>query len=139
MPRAPQPLSGVDRFQVNVEQIGTLDVSFVGPLELSGEGQPTLVLRRPLGPSHELFDWFGLSMASALVATRDVGICQLDRAGTSILQCWVAREARPVRWRGPSFDALAVEVAEEELELTYERLDWPTDLSREPCCGGIAR
>ena len=62
---------------------------------------------------------------------RDVAVCQLAADG-SVLNCWIARAAHPVSWRGPTFDALALAVAEEEVELAYTRLDWPGDLRRLP-------
>lgn len=121
-------LWGVDRFRVTVERLGELALSFAGPLERAAEPEPTLVLRRALGSGRELFDWYEQALRDPK-DVRDVAICQLDGA-ERLVNCWLARRARPVRWRGPSFDALSLEVAEEELELVYERLEWPRSPSR---------
>jgi hypothetical protein len=131
-----QPLWGVDRFRVTIDRIGDVDLSYVGPLErTTAEPAPTLLLRRALGAGRELFDWYEQA-SGAPKDVRDLAVCQLDAAGGRILNCWIARRARPVRWRGPSFDALAAEVAQEELELAYERLDWPRSPSRVPLVRG---
>ncbi len=127
------PLWGVDRFRVTVDGLGALPVSYAGPLERGGDEAPGLVLRRALGAGRELFDWYDHAARDPKDA-RDVAICQLDGAGSRVLNCWIARRARPVRWRGPTFDALALEVAQEELELAYERLDWPRDPRRVALC-----
>ncbi len=137
MATAAQQLTGVDRFRVTVEGLGRLALSFAGPLERGGEDPPTLVLRRALGSDRDLFGWYEESVRDR-GRHRDVAICQLEGSGGRVLNCWIARRARPVRWRGPSFDALALEVAQEELEHRYERLDWIQDPRRAPLCRGAA-
>lgn len=84
---------------------------------------PTVVLRRPLDGSRLLFDWRREALAGK-PALRDVEIVQLDRAGKEPVARWRLRGCFPLRWGGPSFDALAGAVAFEELELVCAELEW---------------
>ena len=55
---------------------------------------------------------------------RDVTIQQLDAAGGAVANAWLLAQAWPCRWSGPVFDALATEVACEELELDFDDVVW---------------
>ncbi len=126
-----EPLLRVDAFEV---LIGDRELGFaeVGPLssetELEGD-EPgrsrfaTVVLRRAITTSSELFDW-----RRAIVAgkddRRDVTIRQLSAPGGKAVNAWRLVGARPVRWSGPAFDALHADIAYEEVELAFDDLVW---------------
>jgi phage tail-like protein len=94
-----------------------LGFTAVGPLT-SGTDAVNVVLRRALTRSAELYDWHRRG------EPRDVTIQQLDETGGEVLNSWTLVGARPVRWTGPSFDAVGGGLASEELELAFDDLRW---------------
>ena len=130
--RLPEALLRVNCFSV---LIGDREVGFaeVGRLtsetELAGlPGRPvhrfaTIVLRRALTTSTELYDWRRL-VVSGKDDRRDVTIRQLSAPGGKIVNAWKLMRAWPCRWSGPAFDAMKNDVACEELELTFDDLVW---------------
>jgi phage tail-like protein len=115
--------------------IGDREIGFaeVTPLrsetELSGLADQrvhrfaTIVLKRALTTSTELFDWRRL-IVSGKDDRRNVTIRQLSAPGGEAVNSWKLMRAWPCRWSGPAFDALKNDVAYEELELTFEDLVW---------------
>jgi phage tail-like protein len=83
----------------------------------------TVVLRRALTTSTELYDWRRL-IVSGKDDRRDVTIRQLSAPGGTIMNAWKLTRAWPCRWSGPAFDAMKADVACEELELTFDDLIW---------------
>ena len=130
--RKPEPLLRVSCFEV---LIGDLDLGFaeVGRLtsETTVDSPPdgrthrfaTVVLRRALTSSTELYDW-RRRIAAGKDDRRDVTIRQLSAPGGSIVHAWRLVRAWPCRWSGPTFDAMSNDVACEELELSFDDLVW---------------
>jgi phage tail-like protein len=130
--RHPQVLLRVNCFDV---VIGDREIGFaeVGPLrsETTLAGVPeqavhrfaTIVLRRALTTSTDLYDW-RRRIVSGEDDRRDVTIRQLSAPGGKIVNSWRLVRAWPCRWSGPDFDAMKNAVACEELELTFEDLVW---------------
>jgi phage tail-like protein len=83
----------------------------------------TVVLRRALTRSSELYDWRRL-IVSGKDDRRPVTIRLLDVAGGGVVSSWRLEGAWPCRWSGPSLHAGEDAVAMEELELAYEDLVW---------------
>ncbi|MBE3075289.1 MAG: phage tail protein, partial [Actinobacteria bacterium] len=127
-----QPLLGTSHFLV---LIGPRELGFseVGRLSsetdvtsLPGERShrfETVVLRRALTRSSELYDWRRKIM-NGKDDRRPVTIRLLDAAGAGVVNSWRLEGAWPCRWSGPSFNALGNDVAIEELELAYDDLVW---------------
>jgi hypothetical protein len=127
-----EQLLGTSHFRVLVgrREIG---VCSVGPIssEVDADAEPgerrdrfaTIVLRRALSRSTDLFDW-----RRAIVAgkrdRRTVTIEQLASAGGAVVNAWRLERAWPCRWSGPGFDALATGIACEELELAFDDVVW---------------
>jgi hypothetical protein len=126
------PLLGTGHFRV---VIGERELGFSDVGRLSSETDPTLppkerphrfetvVLRRALTGSTELYDW-RRSITSGKDDHRPVTIHQLAAAGGEIVNSWRLEGAWPCRWSGPSFNAAGNDVAIEELELAYDDLVW---------------
>jgi phage tail-like protein len=88
----------------------------------------TVVLRRALTSSTELYDWRRLIVAGK-DDRRDVTIRLLSAPGGKRVNAWKLLRAWPCRWSGPRFNAMSNEIAFEELELTFDDLVW---LEHEP-------
>ena len=118
--REPPPLLGTGHFRVLIgrREVG---VAEVGPLTWDSDpdaGTQSIVLRRALSRSTDLYDWRRRGDA------RQVTIQQLDWAGGSVVNAWRLENARPSKWTGPSFNAAGNDVAMEELVLTFDDLVW---------------
>jgi hypothetical protein len=132
MPAREQPLYGTSHFRV---LIGERELGFaeVGPLgsatdlgatpEEPSHRYATIVLRRALTQSTELFDW-RQNVLRGKDDRREVTIHQLASAGGEIVNSWRLEGAWPCRWTGPVFNASVTAVALEEVELAYDELVW---------------
>jgi len=83
----------------------------------------TVVLRRALTRSRELYDW-RRRIVDGKDDRREVTIQQLEAPGGEIANAWRLVRAWPCRWSGPAFNALDSSIAYEELELAFEDLVW---------------
>ena len=130
--RQPKALLRVNCFEVLIgdREIGFAEVGrLTSETELAGLPHPpvhrfaTIVLRRALTTSTELYDWRRL-IVNGKDDRRDVTIRQLSAPGGKIVNSWRLMRAWPCRWSGPAFDAMKNDVACEELELTFDDLVW---------------
>ena len=126
-PREPEPLLGTSDFRV---LIGRREVGFsnVGRLDSvtddeKGDRYETVVLRRALTRSTELYDW-RRRIVQGRNDRRDVTIHQLGGPGGEVVNSWRLVRAWPCRWSGPAFDAAETGIAFEELELAFDDLVW---------------
>jgi len=138
MPPRPDALLRVNSFEV---LIGDREIGFasVGPLSSTMTPDERVdrpinryaneILRRALTTSHELFDWRKRVVAGK-DDRREVTIRQLSGPGGEVVNAWRLVGAAPVRWSGPGFDAMAADVAFEELELEFDDLVWLKDTAR---------
>jgi hypothetical protein len=55
---------------------------------------------------------------------RDVTIHQLGSDGETLVNTWLLCRCSPRRWTGPEFIALGEGIAFEEIEFTYQKLEW---------------
>lgn len=83
----------------------------------------TVVFRRALSGSSELYDWRRLIVAGK-DDRRDVTIRHLSAPGGKIVNVWKLVGAWPSRWSGPTLDAMHNDIAWEEIELTFDDLVW---------------
>jgi phage tail-like protein len=130
--RRQEPLLRVSCFEV---LIGDRELGFAEVGRLSSETDlespsdrpvhrfATVVLRRAITTSTELYDWRRL-IVDGKDDRRDVTVRQLSAPGGAVVNSWRLVRAWPCRWSGPAFDALSNAVAFEELELTFDDLIW---------------
>lgn len=74
--------------------------------------------------ARELWRWRAEAMHEENCARRTVVVELLDEHQEQVVARWQLEGAWPTRWTGPTLDASGTEVAMEEIELAYERLDW---------------
>lgn len=84
---------------------------------------PTITLRRGLTQSKLLYAW-KQSQYGGKPLLRNLLIRQLDWPGRRVVNTWLIEGCWARRWTGPAFDALQGAVAEEELELFYQKVVW---------------
>jgi hypothetical protein len=126
------PLLGTSHFRVLIgrREVGFSDVSRLSsetewtfPLDEQVHRFETVVLRRALSRSTELYDW-RMKIVGGKNDRRLVTIHQLASAGGEIVNSWRLEGAWPCRWSGPAFSAVGNDIAIEELELAYDELVW---------------
>jgi len=126
------PLLGTSHFLVLIgprelgfSEVGRLscETDVTLPPEVRSHRFETVVLRRALTRSTELYDWRRVIM-SGKDDRRPVTIHLLDAAGSGVVNSWRLEGAWPCRWSGPSLNATGNNVAIEELELAYDDLLW---------------
>jgi len=134
------PLLGTSHFLV---LIGPRELGFSEVSRLSSETEArlpsqervhrfeTVVLRRALTRSSELYDW-RRNIVTGQDDRRPVTIRLLDAAGRGVVNSWRLEGAWPCRWSGPSLNALGNDVAIEELELAYDDLVWLAEPDTSP-------
>ena len=134
------PLLGTSHFLVLIGQ-RELGFSEVGRLSSETDARlpsqehvhrfETVVLRRALTRSSELYDW-RRNIVTGQDDRRPVTIRLLDAAGRGVVNSWRLEGAWPCRWSGPSLNALGNDVAIEELELAYDDLVWLAEPDTSP-------
>jgi hypothetical protein len=130
--RQQEPLLRISNFEI---LIGDREVGFAqvgrltsatdpdGPPERGTNRWETVLLRRALTTSTELYDW-RRRIVDGGDDRRDVTIRLLSAPGGKVVNAWRLVGAWPCRWSGPAFDARNDDVAIEELELAFDDLVW---------------
>ncbi len=137
--RAPTPLNNCNfRVLIGKQELGFCQVSRLesGRAALSQEGDLAVqtlaeetvplrlvILKRALTQSKALYQWWSNSNRSKR-DLRDLTVQQLDRDAAAVVNTWLLHDCLPRRWSGPEFNALGDGIAYEEIEFTYERLEW---------------
>jgi phage tail-like protein len=80
-----------------------------------------ITLKRGLTSDHKLWDWQEKA-ATGQVERHAISIILLDDRGVEQVR-WNLRNAWPVKWIGPSFDAATETVGIETLELAHEGVE----------------
>jgi len=127
-----EPLLGTSNFRVLIggEELGFCEVTrltsgtdLAAPLADRAHRFETVVLRRALTRSTDLYDWRRRIMEGT-EDRRDITIHQLEGPTGPIANSWRLVKAWPCRWSGPAFDARESAVAFEELEVAFDDLVW---------------
>jgi phage tail-like protein len=94
------------------------------PIKLTGLYRvPDVSLKRGLIGSLDLYEWLREVRNGSQNALRAVVIQLLSEDRSTVVQEWRLINARPVVYRGPALDALAEDVAVEELVLASEDIE----------------
>ncbi|ALP53820.1 hypothetical protein Tel_12125 [Candidatus Tenderia electrophaga] len=81
----------------------------------------TVVLKRGLTQTDDLWNWFSLVGEGAYAQRLNVSITLFDQAGTGVFS-WTLKRALPTKFKAPDLNASNNEVAIEELHLVHEGL-----------------
>ena len=81
----------------------------------------TVVLKRGLTDTADLWAWFSLVGEGAYAKRLNVSITMFDQAGKGVF-AWTLLKAMPIKFKAPDFNATQNEVAIEELHLVHEGL-----------------
>lgn len=81
----------------------------------------TVVLKRGLTTTADLWAWFSLVGEGAYAQRLNVTITQFDQSGKGIFS-WTLLKAMPIKFKAPDLNASNNEVAIEELHLVHEGL-----------------
>lgn len=84
-------------------------------------GFSTVILRRGLTQSQDLWAWFNLVGEGAFAQRLNVTITVFDQSGKGILS-WTLLKAMPIKFKAPDLNATNNEIAIEELHLVHEGL-----------------
>lgn len=90
-----------------------------------GTVYPNIVLRRAITLDASLYEWRE-ALIDPVADVRTVAINQLAAPGGSPVRSWWIEGAWPVRWTGPTFNAMASRLAMEEIELSISKFVWLT-------------
>jgi T4-like virus tail tube protein gp19 len=135
-----EPIVGTSNFRVLIgrRELGFSEVGRVTsatdltlPPDQRRHRFETVVLRRALTASTELYDW-RKAVVDGKDDRRTVTIHQLDGPGGKIVNSWRLVGAWPARWSGPTFNALEAGVAFEELELSFDDVVWTNPTTTAP-------
>jgi phage tail-like protein len=81
----------------------------------------TVVLKRGLTSTNDLWAWFSLVGEGAYAQRLNVTITQFDQSGKGVFS-WTLLKAMPIKFKAPDLNATNNEVAIEELHLVHEGL-----------------
>lgn len=81
----------------------------------------TVVLKRGLTQTDDLWAWFSLVGEGAYAQRLNVAITMFDQAGQGVFS-WTLKRALPTKFKAPDLNASNNEVAIEELHLVHEGL-----------------
>jgi hypothetical protein len=135
VPPVPEPPFGSSHFRVFIakRELGFCEVSrltsvtdLTAPPDTRRHTFETVVLRRAVTRSSELYDW-RRKIIGGTDDRRLVTIQQLEAPAGPIVNVWRLERAWPCRWSGPAFNAVESGVAFEELELVFEDLVWQAE------------
>lgn len=85
---------------------------------------PDITLKRGVIGALDLFNWIKEVRDGKQDQRKTVTISLKDETGTKDALKWVLKEARPIKYTGPSLNGKGNEIAIEELTLACEQIDW---------------
>ena len=114
------------RVALDDEELGVLSISpmhWVGEGAMEPEPRQQVTLRRAAGQDRTFYTWYR-TVASGKDDVRTLTVVQLDRPDGVAINIWQLEKCEPIRWTGPSFDALSDDFAVEEIEIRYASIAW---------------
>ena len=96
------------------------------PIKLTGMVKtPDITLKRGVMGRPDLFSWLNEVRDGAQNQLKNVSIKLMTEDRTEVAQEWFLKNARPMKYTGPSLSAKGTDLAIEELVLSAERIEMP--------------
>lgn len=119
-----QEVSGLG-LEITVAEYRAGNYSENGPIKVTGTSKtPDITLKRGvIGEPATLYSWIDAVRDGSQDQLKTVTIKLIAEDRTTVAQEWILRNARPMKYTGPSLNGKGTDVAVEELVLAAERID----------------
>ena len=96
------------------------------PIKISGMVKtPDITLKRGVIGRIDLYKWLNAVRDGAQNQLKNVTIKLMTEDRADVAQEWLLKNARPMKYTGPSLNGKGTDVAVEELVLSVERIEMP--------------
>lgn len=96
------------------------------PIKITGIAKtPDVTLRRGVIGGLDLYEWLEAIRSGAPNQLKNVSIALMTDDRQAVAQEWLLKNARPMKYTGPSLRADGTDIAIEELVLSAERIEMP--------------
>ena len=120
-----QEVSGLG-MEVTVAEYRAGNFAMNEPIKMTGMVKtPDITLKRGVIGRADLFDWLNAIRDGAQNQLQNVNIKLMTEDRQSVAQEWVLKNARPMKYTGPSLNGKGTDLAIEELTLAVERIEMP--------------
>jgi phage tail-like protein len=120
-----QEVSGLG-MEITVAEYRGGNYSTNEPIKITGMVKtPDITLKRGVIGRMDLYRWLDEVRNGAQNQLKNVTIRLMTEDRTAIAQEWLLKNARPMKYTGPSLNGKGTDVAVEELVLAAERIEMP--------------
>ncbi len=120
-----QEVSGLG-MEITVAEYRGGNYSTNEPIKVTGMVKtPDITLKRGVIGRTDLYTWLDEVRNGAQNQLKNVTIKLMSEDRTTVAQEWLLKNARPMKYTGPSFNGKGTDLAIEELVLSCERLEQP--------------
>ncbi|HED35824.1 MAG TPA: phage tail protein [Gammaproteobacteria bacterium] len=96
------------------------------PIKLTGTSKtPDITLKRGVIGRLDLYKWLDAIRNGAQNQLKNINIKLMSEDRVTVAQEWVLKNARPMKYTGPSLNGKGTDLAIEELVLSAERIEMP--------------
>lgn len=120
-----QEVSGIG-MEITVAEYRGGNFSTNEPMKITGMVKtPDITLKRGVIGRVDLWNWLNAVRDGAQNQLKNVTIRLMTEDRTEVAQEWILKNARPMKYTGPSLNGKGTDVAVEELVLAAERIEQP--------------
>lgn len=120
-----QEVSGLG-MEVTVAEYRAGNYTTNEPIKITGMVKtPDITLKRGVIGRPDLYQWLDEIRNGAQNQLKNVSIKLLTEDRSAVAQEWLLKNARPMKYTGPSLSAKGTDLAIEELVLSAERIEMP--------------
>lgn len=110
--------------EINIAEYRNGNEKDNAPRKITGTYKvPDVTLKRGVIGATDLYEWLDDVRNGAQDALRDITIQLLSEDRADVAVSWELRNARPIKYTGPTLSGTGTEIAVEELVLACERID----------------
>lgn len=120
-----QELSGIG-MEITVAEYRAGNYTTNEPIKITGTVKtPDITLKRGVIGRMDLYNWLNEVRDGAQNQLKNVTIKLMTEDRTEVAQEWLLKNARPMKYTGPSLNGKGTDLAIEELVLSAERIEMP--------------